>query len=82
MLPGTVVYGSGMTKDRAEQEAETRFPGYSAVASVAGDKYIIVLTPSAIQRVPGVSSAELEAKDESIVGEGESFEEAIGSLSL
>ena len=71
-----------MTKDRAEQEAEGRFPGYDAEASIVGDRYRIVLTPVTIQRLPGVSSAEFSATDESLVGEGESFEEALLNLSL
>ncbi len=71
-----------MTKERAEQEAEARFPGYGADASVVGERYRIVLTPLASNRLPGVSSAEFSARDESLVGEGDSFEEALENLSV
>ncbi len=71
-----------MTKERAEREAEARFPGYGAEAGVVGDRYRIVLVPLATQRLPGVSSAEFDARDESLVGEGDSFEEALETLSL
>jgi hypothetical protein len=70
-----------MTKERAEQEAEARFPGYGAEANVVGDRYRIVLVPLTRGRLPGVSSAEFGATDESLVGEGESFEEALENLS-
>ncbi len=70
-----------MTKERAEEEAEARFPGYDAEASFVGDCYRVVLVPSARQRLPGVSSAEFSATDESLVGEGDSFEEALENLS-
>jgi hypothetical protein len=71
-----------MTKDQAEQEAEARFPGYEAQASGVGDRYRIILTPTVRQRLPGVSSAEFDGTDESLVGEGDSFEEALANLSL
>lgn len=71
-----------MTQDLAEQEAESRFPGYGAEASVVGERFRIVLTPLATNRLPGVSSAEFSATDESLIGEGDSFEEALASLSL
>jgi len=70
-----------MTKDRAEQEAEARFPGYDAQASRVGERYRIVLVPLAVQHLPGASSAEFSATDESLVGEGDSFEEALENLS-
>ncbi|MEI9938819.1 MAG: hypothetical protein WDO69_16490 [Pseudomonadota bacterium] len=70
-----------MTKERAEKEAEARFPGYEAEANVVGDRYRIVLVPSMRGRLPGVSSAEFGATDEPLVGEGESFEEALENLS-
>jgi len=70
-----------MTPERAEREAEARFPGYEAQANVVGERYRIVLVPVMASRLPGVSSAEFGATDEPLVGEGDSFEEAIESLS-
>lgn len=71
-----------MTKERAEQQAEARFPSYDAEASVVGERYRLVLVPLARQRLPGMSSAEFDATDESLVGEGDSFEEALENLSV
>ena len=71
-----------MTEAQAEQEAERRNPGYDAQATRVGERFRVVLTPRSAPRLPGVSAAELDARDESLVSEGDSFEEALESLSL
>ncbi len=71
-----------MTVEQAEREAEAQFGGYEAQASVVGDRCRIVLTPVSVERLPGVSAADFDGRNEALVGEGDSFEEALASLSL
>jgi hypothetical protein len=71
-----------MTEDQAIKAAQDRFPGYDAQASRIGDRCRLVLTPTLVSRLPGISEAEFESHDEPLVAEGDSFEEALLNLAL
>ena len=71
-----------MTDEQAERAAEQRFPGYDAMANRVGEQYRLVLTPRLTTRLPGSSSAELDKPSEAMVGEGDSYEEALLNLGL
>jgi hypothetical protein len=71
-----------MTEREAELEATQQHPGFSAQADFVDGQYRIRLTPPAAEFGVDRVSGEFEAPDDSLVGEGATFEEALADLAM
>lgn len=71
-----------MTEREAEREAQKLHPGFSAQASFIDGSYRIQLTPPAAEFGVDRAGGEFEGRDDSLVGEGATFEEALADLAM
>jgi hypothetical protein len=71
-----------MTEQEAELEANKQHPGFSAQASFVDGKYRIQLFPPAGEFGVDRASGEFEEVDDSLHGEGGTFEEALADLAM
>lgn len=71
-----------MTEREAEVEANTQHPGFSAQASFVDGVYRIQLTPPAAEFGVDRAAGEFDGRDDSLLGEGATFEEALADLAM
>ncbi len=71
-----------MTEREAEIEANRQHPGFSAQASFVAGKCHIELTPPAGAWGVDRASGEFEERDDSLIGEGATFEDALADLAM
>jgi hypothetical protein len=71
-----------MTEREAEVEAGKQHPGFSAQASFVEGKYRIQLVPPAGEFGVDRVSGEFEEPDDSLHGEGATFEDALADLAM
>ena len=71
-----------MNEREAEIEANAQHPGFSAQASFADGRYRIRLIPPPAEFGVDRASGEFEIADDTLVGEGGTFEEALADLAM
>ncbi len=71
-----------MNEQEAEVEANKQHPGFSAQGSFADGMCRIQLTPPAGEFGVDRAAGEFDARDDSLVGEGATFEEALADLAM
>ncbi|MES1172781.1 MAG: hypothetical protein ABUL62_00540 [Myxococcales bacterium] len=71
-----------MTEREAELEANEQHPGFAAQASFVDGKFRIRLVPPAGALGVDRASGEFEEFDDSLQGEGSTFEEALADLAM
>ncbi len=71
-----------MTEREAELEASKQHPEFLAQASFIDGKCRIRLTPPAGGMGADRASGEFEEPDDSLLGEGDTFEEALADLAM